>query len=108
MFLFYFDILYREDFDKCRPPDSMVGHLFQNYDTIHLTFFIPLILAVFPILRFFPSHMSVPSKRTLKQTSIFMRYKKVRPSRCTRWRHRIIPSAAIMPINYFMYDKAEK
>ena len=37
MSLFYFDILYREDFDKCRPPDSMVGHLFQNYDTTHLS-----------------------------------------------------------------------
>ena len=35
MSLFYFEILYREDFDKCHPPDSMVGHLFQNYDTIH-------------------------------------------------------------------------
>ena len=52
MSLFYFDILYREDFDKCRPPDSMVGHLFQNYDTIHLRFFIPLILRFFQFYGF--------------------------------------------------------
>ena len=83
---------------------NMVGHLFQNYDTIYVRFFffLPRILAFFPAL-WVQTRIYMRTKKP-----IYMRYKQA----CGIWghrkssykRHRIIPSAK----NPFMYDGAEK
>ena len=77
--------------------NDMVGHLFQNYDTIYVRF-IPKYMTIFLQTRIY--------MRT--KNPIYMRYKQA----CGIWgyrkssykRHRIIPSAKIS----FMYDGAEK
>ena len=99
----------------------MVGHLFQNYDTIYVWFF-PTYLQSFLLhdirvffchlyLRFIPKYMTI-----FLQTRIYMRTKKpiymcykqacgiCGRRKSSYKRHRIIPSAK----NPFMYDGAEK
>ena len=99
----------------------MVGHLFQNYDTIYVRFF-PRILAIIPAtrytcvfchvyLRFIPKYMTI-----FLQTRIYMRTKKpiymcykqacgICGRRKSSYKgHRIIPSAK----NPFMYGGAGK
>ena len=79
------------------PHRSMVGHLFQNYDTIYV--------------RFIPKYMTILSQTHIymrTKNAIYLRYKQA----CGIWGHRkssykghrIIPSAK----NPFMYDGAEK
>ena len=83
---------------------NMVGHLFQNYDTIYVRFFCHVYLRSFLLCGvFIPKYMTI-----FLQTRIYMRYKQA----CGIWghrkssykRHRIIPSAK----NPFMYDGAER
>ena len=89
----------------------MVGHLFQNYDTIYVRFF-PRILAIIPatrytcvflprILTFFltNAHIYAHKKAHIKQACGIWGHRK-----SSYKRHRIIPSAK----NPFMYDGAEK
>ena len=108
----------------------MVGHLFQNYDTIYVRFFATYTCnhSHYTIyVRFFFCHVYlrsfllcevfIPKYMTIfLQTRIYMRTKKPIYMRykqaCGIWghrkssykRHRIIPSAK----NPFMYDGAEK
>ena len=99
----------------------MVGHLFQNYDTIYVRFFptytfnhscYTIYVRFFYVyLRFIPKYMTI-----FLQTRIYMRTKKPIYMRCKQacgiWgdrrssykRHRIIWSAK----KPFMYDGAEK
>ena len=96
----------------------MVGHVFQNYDTIYVRFFLR-ILAIIParrytcvflsrILAFFPALWVQTRIYMRTKTPIYMRYKQA----CGIWghrklsykTHRIIPSTK----NPFMYDGAEK
>ena len=76
----------------------MVGHLFQNYDTIYVRYFATYTFLLCGV--FNSKHMTI-----FLQTSIYMRTKKVHiyalqtnmciwgPSRSSFKRHRIIPSA---------------
>ena len=80
-------------FEK-QAPDvmCMFGHLFQNYDTIHVRFFATYtcnLFCYFPIMFPFTAHASVdsvPRKRTLnkhayicaQQEPTYMRYKQTR------------------------------
>ena len=103
-------------------PFIMVGHLFQNYDTIYVRFFptytcnhscytiyVRFFCRVY--LRFTPKYMTIFLQTRLYMRTkkpIYMRYKQA----CGIWghrkssynRHRIIPSAK----KPFMYDAAEK
>ena len=96
----------------------MVGHLFQNYDTIYVRFFptytcnhscytiyvlfLPRILAFFPAL-WVQTRIYMRTKKF-----IYMRYKQAGGiwghRKSSYKRHRIIPSAK----NAFMYDGAER
>ena len=100
----------------------MVGHLFQNYDTIYVRFFSHVYLQSFLLhdiraffchvyLRFIPKYMTIFLQTRIyirTKKSIKMRYKQA----CGIWgyrkssykRHRIVASAKYP----FMYDGAEK
>ena len=100
----------------------MVGHLFQNYDTIYVRFFptythnhscytIYVRFFCHAYLRFIPKYMTLFLQTRIymrKKNPIYMRYKQA----CGIWghrkwsckRHRIIPSAK-HPFMYVIPDK---
>ena len=108
-----FPILYVVEFnhEMLQAQKFMVGHLFQNYDTIYVRFF-PRILAFFPALWVFYSQVYVYFLTNAhiyahqKRPCIWFTNKRVYGVTAGRRIRgiKIVPLA----INHFMYDEAEK